>query len=68
MYSYAYRLEFPMSSGAGDNMRQPFYMTHPHHEGCPSCAFAPADQLARPTHPAMLILVPALVPNSFLTR
>eukprot|EP00873_Tetraselmis_striata_P046175 jgi/Tetstr1/466439/TSEL_010967.t1 len=36
-----------MSSGASDSMRQPCYMTHPHHEGSPPSAFAPADQLAQ---------------------
>eukprot|EP00873_Tetraselmis_striata_P012638 jgi/Tetstr1/432902/TSEL_002344.t1 len=30
LYSrYAYRLDFPMSSGASDSIRQPCYMTHP---------------------------------------
>eukprot|EP00873_Tetraselmis_striata_P045689 jgi/Tetstr1/465953/TSEL_000916.t1 len=36
-----------MSSGASDNMRQPYCMTHPHHEGSPPSAFAPANQLAQ---------------------
>eukprot|EP00873_Tetraselmis_striata_P013660 jgi/Tetstr1/433924/TSEL_023101.t1 len=36
-----------MSSGASDSMQQPCYMTHPHHEGSPPSALAPAYQLAQ---------------------
>eukprot|EP00873_Tetraselmis_striata_P037819 jgi/Tetstr1/458083/TSEL_044590.t1 len=39
-----------MSSGASDRMREACYMTHPHHEGSPPSAFAPADQLTRRHH------------------